>query len=208
MLVVVPTRFELNFIRVEKFSSTAADFQVCGFGPVAAGIRTLELIHEQNPDRVVLMGIAGRYDASLEIGRAYFFDVVSMFGIGAGNGKDFLSNKDLQLPQLEFPDGEIVYETIRCGGTSVEKPSREILTVVSAAATADEVQQRRARFPAAMAEDMEAFSVALACKITGVELTIIRGISNEAGQRSDRMEIAGSCLGGDGVVNRFCQVAN
>jgi futalosine hydrolase len=37
--------------------------------------------------------------------------------------------------------------------------------------------------PAAVAEDMEGFAVALACRLAGVPLTIIRGISNTAGDR-------------------------
>ena len=42
---------------------------------------------------------------------------------------------------------------------------------------------RRDRYPQAAAEDMEGFAVALACRHAGMELTIIRGISNLAGQR-------------------------
>jgi futalosine hydrolase len=34
-----------------------------------------------------------------------------------------------------------------------------------------------------MAEDMEGFGVALACRLLGVPLAIVRGISNEAGDR-------------------------
>ena len=34
-----------------------------------------------------------------------------------------------------------------------------------------------------MAEDMEGFGVALACRLGGVPLGIVRGISNDAGDR-------------------------
>ena len=40
------------------------------------------------------------------------------------------------------------------------------------------------RFPGAAAEDMEGFGVALACALHGVPLSIVRGISNAAGQRA------------------------
>jgi futalosine hydrolase len=34
-----------------------------------------------------------------------------------------------------------------------------------------------------VAEDMEGFAVALACRLVGVPLDIVRGISNDAGDR-------------------------
>jgi len=39
------------------------------------------------------------------------------------------------------------------------------------------------RFPDAKAEDMEAFGVAMACHLNQVPLTVIRGMSNAAGER-------------------------
>ena len=39
------------------------------------------------------------------------------------------------------------------------------------------------QYPGAVAEDMEGFAVALACRLTGVPLAIARGISNEVGDR-------------------------
>ncbi|MFM8578800.1 MAG: hypothetical protein ACKOCN_08370, partial [Planctomycetaceae bacterium] len=41
-------------------------------------------------------------------------------------------------------------------------------------------------FPGAVAEDMEGFGVAMACRLVGVPLTIVRGISNIAGDRDTR----------------------
>ena len=45
------------------------------------------------------------------------------------------------------------------------------------------VATRRGLFPDAAAEDMEGFAVALACRLAGVPLSIVRGISNTAGDR-------------------------
>ena len=44
-------------------------------------------------------------------------------------------------------------------------------------------ERRRQCYPQAVAEDMEGYAVALACSISGLRLTIIRGISNETGVR-------------------------
>ena len=59
-----------------------------------------------------------------------------------------------------------------------------LLTVCSASDGRDDVTHRLTKFPQAVAEDMEAYSVAMACGLNGIPLTIIRGISNEAGDRN------------------------
>ena len=57
-----------------------------------------------------------------------------------------------------------------------------LLSVTSAAATSQEAAERAARSPGAVAEEMEAFAVGLAARLYGVRLTIIRGLSNVAGE--------------------------
>ena len=59
-----------------------------------------------------------------------------------------------------------------------------LLTTCAASGCLNDVNERIRKFPEAVAEDMEAFSVAMACSIASVELTVIRGISNNAGDRN------------------------
>ena len=73
--------------------------------------------------------------------------------------------------------------------TSVELPENSagmLLTCCAASANAQEAAARRDRFPEAVAEDMEGFGVAMACALAGVPLQIVRGISNEVGDRDHR----------------------
>ena len=58
-----------------------------------------------------------------------------------------------------------------------------MLTACAASAGPADVAARRALIPDAVAEDMEGFGIALACELAGVPWTIIRGISNRAGDR-------------------------
>jgi futalosine hydrolase len=58
-----------------------------------------------------------------------------------------------------------------------------VLTTCAASANPAEAAERRARFPDAAAEDMEAFAVAAACALAGVALRVVRGISNAVGER-------------------------
>ena len=168
--------------------ASAARIQLCGFGPVAAAARTTALITEHAPQRVMLIGIAGRFDARLKIGAAYRFDRVACYGIGAGAGDGFIPAAALGWNQWpgDPPDPEAaVGDVIDCGAAAAEagESSGLLLTACAASATADDVARRTKLFPAAVAEDMEGFGVALACRLAGVPLTIIRGISNTAGDR-------------------------
>jgi futalosine hydrolase len=136
----------------------------------------------------MLIGIAGRFDARLEIGAAYRFDRVACYGVGAGSGDGFIPAAALGWSQWpgDPPDPETaVGDVIDCGAEAAAAggPGGLLLTACAASATADDVARRTTLFPAAVAEDMEGFGVALACRLAGVPLTIIRGISNTAGDR-------------------------
>jgi len=61
--------------------------------------------------------------------------------------------------------------------------NRVLVSCCAASANAAEAESRRRANPEAVAEDMEGFAVALSCRLAGVPLTIIRGISNVAGDR-------------------------
>jgi futalosine hydrolase len=58
------------------------------------------------------------------------------------------------------------------------------LTACAASADRRQAGWRRELYPDAIAEDMEGFGVATACAIAGVPLRIVRGISNEVGDRA------------------------
>lgn len=62
----------------------------------------------------------------------------------------------------------------------------QLLTCCSASSSTADVKRRSEVFPAAVAEDMEGFGVAVSCRLAGVPLTIVRGISNRAGDREKR----------------------
>ena len=183
VLLLVPTELERRQF-VDYFSGDGFDSaELCGFGPVAAGIRTAHLIAQIRPDEVCLLGIAGCYANELEVGAAYRFDQVSIDGIGAGCGSQFLSTREINWPHWVMPDGEQVFDTISLSPTT-NPPGRHLLTVTAASASVDEAFERQQRFSTSLAEDMESFAVALACRIANIPLTVIRGIANQAGDRN------------------------
>ena len=177
---------------------------VCGFGPVAAAARTAQLLAEHAPERVLLVGIAGRLDDRLAIGAAYRFERVACYGIGVGSGGDFVpagaigwqqwpGDADAAPDQTGSQTGSQIGDVISCaaGGGAGGGRADLLLTVCAAAANAEDVRLRKQTFPAAAAEDMEGFAVALACRLRGVPVDIVRGISNTAGDRDkSRWQVA------------------
>src|SRR6478609_3860285 len=59
----------------------------------------------------------------------------------------------------------------------------ELLSVAAAAGSPAEAGERRASHPGAAGEEMEGYAVAVAARLCGVGLTIVRGFSNVAGER-------------------------
>ena len=189
-LVLVPTELELALLkRSADFNSLIqhhCSLEICGFGPIVSAAKTSQLIARHNPPEIVLVGIAGTYKTSLAIGSAHSFDRVSCFGIGVGSGDDYQSATQSGWPQWAAanPDDQIE-DSISLSNSPLGSATNEtLLTCTTSSNSPDDVAKRLAEFPDAVAEDMEGFSVAVACRFAEVPLTIIRGISNRAGDRT------------------------
>jgi futalosine hydrolase len=180
-LILVPTPLEQA--RLSELGGFPGEFdlELCGFGPVCAAARAAERLAARRPSRVLLVGLAGAL-GDQALASALAFTQVRLDGVGAGVGADFRPASRLGWPQWHGEDGAPVEETlalVAAPGT----PARELLTVCAAAASPAEARARAVRYPEAVAEEMEGFGVALACRLAGVALTIVRGLSNRAGER-------------------------
>ena len=184
-LVLIPTAVEQQHLALQPDFGKDAIYELCGFGPVAAAASTAHLLAQHKPDRVVLLGIAGTlYPRGLPIATAAVFPSVTLDGVGVGTSSDFISATDLGFHHSKAsatdhadPLGQLTLET------PASTAAGHLVTCCAASASPYEARQRRERFPEAVAEDMEGFGVALACRIAGIRVTIVRGISNEVGNR-------------------------
>lgn len=157
------------------------EVELCGFGLIAAAARTMQLIAQRNPQRIILVGIAGALGAAVEVGSAIEFGAVTVDGIGVGCGESYRSATAIGWSHwVDYPSGQTIGDTIDlvAGGRPM------LLSVGAASSDIGHADQRRQRYPAAIAEDMEGFGVALACQLMRVPLRIVRGISNVAGDRN------------------------
>jgi len=210
-LLLVPTQYELLMIDPQILRSWEnskpenADqnlIALCGFGMVVSGARTAHLLATLQPDHVILMGIAGRFGSTLEIGKAYPFSEVACYGIGAGAGPNHRSASELGWKHWDGNDVSKGAESANAVGLrkpivdqirlnqyeSNREPNLKLKLLTATAASNDEedVAQKLKKYPDVVAEDMEGFSVAAACQLASVPLDIVRGISNQAGDRDHK----------------------
>jgi futalosine hydrolase len=194
MLILVPTAREQMIVAAELGPAVlqAHRLELVGFGPVAAAARTAALLAEGRPTAVLLLGIAGSLDERLKLGGAAWFQRVACHGVGVGTGPEFLSAGEVGWPQWPGDPaaglaavGDELPLTLPAleGQRSEAVPVGLLLSACAASATVADAALRRNKFPAAMAEDMEGFAVALACQLAAVPCQIVRGISNRAGDR-------------------------
>jgi futalosine hydrolase len=184
-LLLVPTAVERRIVeRVMGLGDSGrVRIELCGFGPIAAAARSAHLVATCKPASVTLIGVAGTLDDRLTIGQAYQFDEVASYGIGVGSGSDFQPAAAIgwsQWPGDQATGQHAVGDRLGRGDATA---GHVLLTACAASAGPADVTLRRALIPDAAAEDMEGFGVALACELADVPWTIIRGISNRAGDR-------------------------
>jgi futalosine hydrolase len=184
-LLLVPTAGERRVVEQVMGSGDSGRLRIelCGFGPIASAARTAHLLATLDPASVTLVGIAGTLADELSVGRAYRFDEVVSYGVGVGTGTDFRQASSLgwsQWPGDPSVGQRAIGERIGRTGTTA---GHILLTACAASAGPADVALRCELVPDAVAEDMEGFGVAFACELARVPWTIIRGISNRAGDR-------------------------
>jgi len=182
--VLVPTRLERTLL--QRLGGLAgAPAELCGFGPVAAAARTAGLLALRKPRRVLLLGIGGTLrPEELPVGAAASFASVRLEGLGARRGTRWLAPSELGFAQWD--DGRTRIEERLALQPARRGVRGELLTVCTAAGSRAEARARARRHAAASVEDMEGFGVALACALARVPLTVVRGVSNVAGERDRR----------------------
>jgi futalosine hydrolase len=206
-LLLIPTAMERDCLitAIEAHGVSGRDWlrshhvELCGFGIAAASATTMRHIMMHHPKRVVLAGIAGAFLPHCPPGSACWFNQVLCDGIGVGTDHTLRSASEMGwnhldadaagIPigdriELEIPDQMMsttnTYALVSGCAASIDQPSaqRRQARASNLVARTDSIES-----PIVVAEDMEGFGVAMACRIAGVPISIVRGISNCAGDR-------------------------
>jgi futalosine hydrolase len=180
-LLLFPTAMERDAVAAPALDPEHLIVELCGFGPIAAAAHCAQLVGRLHPRRVILAGIAGAFDErGLPVGSALEFSRVAVDGVGVGEGARRRSAAALGFAQWRGARG--VEDELELEPLGVQR-GELLLTACSASASDEQARERVARFPDAVAEDMEGFGVALACALYDTPLSILRGISNRVGER-------------------------
>lgn len=204
-LVLIPSNMEYQLfqdcIDDRWRNNQQLSVDVCGVGLVAAAVGSTLLLNRLQPDQVFLLGIAGLLNAmpstvsdqsALSISDAVKATSVVQHGIGVGEAGRYQSSESMGFLSfnsdihLQTPDKITLQGSSINATKSTADRAGQFLSVTSASSCPEEANQRCIVYPDALIEDMETYSVALACHASGVPLVAIRGISNVAGDRDFR----------------------
>jgi futalosine hydrolase len=207
MLILIPTAYEAALLFGDEIAAPLRDgdlvqldhdagpldLALCGFGLAAAGAGGAHWMAElanpipEAPADVILLGIAGTYDPErFPIGEARFVAAAVCDGIGVGEGSAFAPAEEAGwLQGHPIPDAPPLGDRIELTVPPFAAGLLDLdtLSVAAASADPDHAARRAARHPAALAEDMETYAVALAARLAGLRLAAIRAASNRAGDR-------------------------
>ena len=180
----MPTEIERQHLATQPRFNAYGPCELCGFGPIAAAARTTSQIAIHKPDRVLLIGIAGTFNPSvLRVGVAALLPRVIMHGIGVGTDETFVPAGEMGFQHWPGQGEESPIGDELVLSTPLSSVSGSLLTCSAASASTKDMRHRLHRYPGVVAEDMEGYAVALACRLEHVPLVIVRGISNVVGDR-------------------------
>lgn len=184
-----PVRLEFGKPQPATIHGVACRAALCGFGLAAAGTGALSAIAAAaDLQHVLLLGTAGSYDAEKNpVGTAVTAASVHCFGIGVPATPHAASAGDQAATPCEPTTVQIPGVTLWPNQFDLVVPpdwaASPFLSVATAATSPQQATARRQAFPDIVAEEMEGYAVALACHMSNRRLTMVRGISNVAGDR-------------------------
>ncbi len=178
LLLLVPSQLEAA--RLALPDRPGVEVLVCGVGLLAAGFATGRRLAQGDVDRCVLIGLAGTRDyRRVPVGTLVVGTAVKDQAFGVGGGRTFLGLDEMGLPSGDVPRTLLDLDD---PGLAFGVPV-VIGSVAAASVSTSQATTWRRRHPDTVVEEMEGFSVALAARQAGVPVSIVRGISNHAGDR-------------------------
>lgn len=214
-LLLIPTRIERAGLSLPEMGGV--QLRLCGMGIMAAAVAATRWLAELRPTDCVLAGLAGTRDAGrAPLGSLVVGTAVRNEAVGAGHAAAF-SPLHRMAPRGEdvAPDPlplvipprwmEIAPQLPLQGAQGIDVVAGELGTVATASASVSEADAWLSRDPGVLAEEMEGYAVALACRAAEVPMSIVRGVSNRAGVRDkDDWDVSGAL----GALRRFLTLAH
>ncbi len=155
----------------------------CGIGKVNAAIGTITLLNNMDADLIINTGVAGGADRGVNVMDVIVGADVAHHDVWCGPGTEYgiASGYDLY-----FHSHTQIVELIEKNGYGNVKKGL-ICSGDKFIATIEEVNDIKAKFPAALAVDMESASIAQVCALRNIPFFCLRVISDSPGANHDNM---------------------
>ena len=153
--------------------------EAVGVGPAAAAAGTARLLARGRFRGVISAGIAGGFPGRAPVGATVLGSRSIAADLGAESPDGFLPVEELGFGTSVLPADPLLLK-----GLAAALPGAvvgDVLTLSTVTGTAATAELLAARFPAAVAEAMEGFGVAVAA--AGVPFAELRAVSNPIGPR-------------------------
>ena len=203
LLVLVPSHGEARAL--SRAVGPGGQLEICGVGPVAAALRCAALLRARGPGPCLLVGVAGTRDpARAPQGSLVWATALRNEAVGAGEGEGFLPLGELGLDEPGLPPDLIEPEQALSPAELADCLAGQVGMVAAASASPEQAGARRRRYPEVLVEDMESHAVALVASQAGAPLTVVRAVSNVAGDRDKSLwDLSGSLRTLAGLLARI-----
>lgn len=159
----------------------------CGIGKVNAAIGTINLITQHKPDCIISTGLAGGIDPCLEVTDVVVGSQTAYHDVWCGEGNEW--GQVQGLPARFDADPKL----LQCAKKVAENSKQRVLSglictgdqFISDKATQAEI---KARFPEALACEMESAAIAHTCLLRHVPFLSVRVVSDTPGNTDDHQQ--------------------
>ncbi len=203
LLILVPSHGEARAL--SRAVGPGGQLEICGVGPVAAALRSAALLSARGPMPCLLVGVAGTRDpARAPVGSLVRATALRNEAVGAGEGEGFVPLGELGLDEPDLPPDLIAPQQALSAAELPDGLAGQVGMVATASASLEQAQARHVRYPEVLVEDMESHAVALVASQAGAPLTVVRAVSNVAGDRDKaHWDLSGSLRTLAGLLARI-----
>jgi futalosine hydrolase len=178
LLVVTAVSAEADAVRAGADPDHVV-VEAVGVGPAAAGAGTARLLATGRYKAVISAGIAGGFPGRASVGATVLGARSIAADLGAESPDGFLPVEELGFGRSRVESDPALIKAL--AAALPEAVVGDVLTLATVTGTAATAERLAARFPAAVAEAMEGFGVAVAAG--DLPFAEVRAISNPVGPR-------------------------
>jgi futalosine hydrolase len=180
----MPAYLQIDTLYTSESKRMKVIFHQSGVGMLATAVSLTKMIAEEKPDLVVQIGIAGTFDATMNLGKVVCIKDESLGDLGVqedGKWKDIF---DLKLEKSSYPP----YEKRKLPNPWLNEynvlklPEVSALTINEITTSEDRKQQLLKKYEAVV-ESMEGAALHYVCRNFNTPFLQIRAISNYIGER-------------------------